>query len=206
MAVPADALTTRQKVKDYLSISGSDYDTVIDNLITYVTSFIKGFCGGRNFLAADYIEYKESIRGRRIIFCNQRPVNSITKVEYRSGTPLAPVWVEYNGNGWLPYLPQGYIKFYSQLPTISQGFRVTYNAGYLIDFANEFDNTKHTLPAEITLVATELVAKEYNTRKAIGIFSESTEGQTINYSSKSRELDDNHKNILASYKLYRIAK
>lgn len=206
MSVPTDALTTRQKVKDYLSITDTNSDAIIDNLITYITSFIKGFCGGRNFLAQDYIEMYDSFRGRRSIICNQRPINSVSLVEYRSGTPTAPVWVTYNANGYLPYLGAGFIRFYSQLPEVAQGFRVTYNAGYLIDFTNEFDPTKHNLPAEVCLVATEMVAKEFNTRKAIGIYSEATEGQNIVYSSKTHEMEDNHKNILASYKLYRIAR
>lgn len=204
--VPPNALTTRQKVKDYLSIDDTDSDTIIDELITSATQFVQSYCGGRAFLAADYIEIKDSYRYRRSIFLNQHPANSVTKVEYRSGTPTAVVWVIYDANGYLPYLNEGYVKFYARLPEISQGLRITYNAGYLIDFTNEFDPTMHTLPEDLTLVCTEIVAKQYNTRKAIGILQETTEGQSVSYSYKARELDDMHRTILNGYKQFRIAR
>lgn len=203
--VPLDALTTRQKVKDYLSISDSTGDTIIDELITQVTAFIKNYCGGRNFLAADYVEMYDSFRYRRKIFLKQRPVNSITTVEYRSGTPTSVVWVVYNADAYLKYLDEGYVHFYAQLPEVHLGLRVSYNAGYLIDFTDEFNVVHHTLPQDITMVANELIAKVYNTRKAAGLLQESTEGQSLSYSFKSRELDDNSRNILAQYKLFRVA-
>lgn len=203
--VPTDALTTRQKVKDYLGITDAGTDTVIDELITYVTQMIKSYCGGRNFLSASYTEIYDSYRNRRSIFLKQRPVTSVSVVEYRSGTPTTPVWVTYNADGYLTYLEEGYIKFYAKLPEISQGLRVTYVAGYLIDFANEFSAT-HTLPEDLTLVATEIVAKIFNTRKSAGILNETTEGQSVSYSYKSHELDDNSRNILSSYQTHRVAR
>lgn len=207
MAVPNDALTTRQLVKDYLGIATGDttYDTVIDELINYATAFIKNYTGGRNFLATDYVDMYDTYRGRRKIFLRQFPVNTVTKVEYRSGVPTAVIWLVYDPNSYLVYLKSGYIHFYGQLPQVSLGLQVTYNAGYLIDFNNPFDPTKHTLPADLTMVANEIIAKIYNTRKSAGILQETTEGQSISYSFKARELDDHSANILASYKAYRIA-
>lgn len=203
--VPTDALTTRQKVKDYLDITDTSHDTVIDELVTYITQFIKSYCGGRQFLSASYDEQYDSIRYRRKIFLRQFPVTAVSQVYYRSGTPSNVVWVVYAVDGYLPYLGQGYIHFYAQLPQVSLGLRVVYTAGYLIDFTNEFDPTKHNLPEDLTLVVTELCAKLYNIRKSAGILMESTEGQSVSYSYKMKELDDLHRNILAQYKVYRIA-
>jgi hypothetical protein len=204
--IPTDALTSRAKVKSYLGITGTDNDALIDELITYVTQFIKSYCGGRKFLAADYVETYDSYRTRRVVFLKQRPCNSITTVEYCSGTPSAVVWVTYNADSYLKYLEEGYIKFYAQLPQISQGFRVSYNAGYKIDFSQEFDPLFHTLPEDITLVATELVVKILNTRKAVGISNESTEGQSVTYSRVIGELEGRHVQILGSYKYLKVAR
>lgn len=201
-----DALTTRQKVKDYLSISDTNSDVVIDEAINYITQFIKSYCGGRNFLSQSYTEMYDSFRFRRKIFLRQYPVTVVSLVSYRSGTPTAIVWVPYDANGYLPYLNEGYVHFYAQLPEVHLGLQVVYTAGYLIDFTNEFDPTKHTLPEDLTYVATEMVAIMMNTRKSAGIITESTEGQSISYSFKARELDDNHRNILSGYKTFRLAR
>lgn len=197
------ALTTRQKVKDYLSISDTTKDTLIDELINYVSYFIQNYCGGRNFLSQSYVEIKDP-GGRTKLFLNQFPVTAVTLVEYRSGTPSTPVWVTYSADAYLPYLLEGYIHFYARLPLVPQGMRVTYTAGYLIDFTNEFSAT-HTLPEDLTMVCTEIVAKQVNTAQSQGIYSESTEGQSVQFDSKVHKLSDNHEEILNSYKTFRYA-
>lgn len=201
--IPTDALTTRAKVKSYAGISSTDFDTVIDELITYVTAYIKSYCG-RQFKAASYIEIYDTYQGRKKLFLRQRPVNSITTVEYRSGTPTSPIWNTYSADSYLKYLEEGYIHFYGGLPGISQGLRVTYNAGYLIDFTDEFNSAAHTLPEDITLAATEICAVILNKRKSQGISSETTEGQSITY--ETPKLSDHQRNILGKYKMLRIAR
>lgn len=204
MTIPTDALTTRQKVKDLLGISDTTADTVIDELITYWTQFIKTYCGGRKFLIADYVEVKDTPNGNKI-FLNQRPVNTIATVEYRAGTPSNITWITYSADNYLKYLGPGYIQFFQKFIPVPQALRVSYNAGYLIDFTNEFDATKHTLPFDLTGVCTELVSRSYNLRAAHGLYQESTEGQSVTYSTKTHELTDDHENVLNSYKMARIS-
>lgn len=201
--IPTDALTTRQKVKDFAGITDTASDTVIDELITGVTMFIKNFCGSRNFLSASYVDTYDTYRNRHKIFLKQVPVISLTTVEYRSGTPAVPIWNTYDVNSYLPYLSAGYIHFYGALPQVPQGLRITYTAGYLIDFANEFTST-HTLPADLTMAASEMCATMLNTRRSGGITAEATEGQSVTYDYK-HALSDTVANILSNYKMYRIA-
>jgi hypothetical protein len=202
--VPTNALTTRTKVKSYMGISVTDFDTVIDELITGVTEFIQNYCGGRNFLSQNYVEIQDTKHGRHKLFLKQTPVTALSAVEYRAGTPSAPIWNTYNADSYLLYGAPGYIHFYGALPSVAQGMRITYTAGYLIDFANEFTVT-HTLPADLTMAANEMIATILNTRKSGGITNESTEGQSITYDFK-RAMSDNVKNTLANYKLYRLAR
>lgn len=201
--IPTDALTTRAKVKSFLGITASDNDALIDELITYVTAYAKSYCG-RNFLAAALVEAYDTYEGRKKLFLRQRPVNSITSVEYRSGTPSSPVWNTYNADSYLKYLDEGYIHFYGLLPEVHQGLRVTYNAGYLIDFTQEFDTAHHTLPEDLTLAVTEIIAGILNTRKASGVTNEATEGQSITYAIG--KLSENTKATLDKYKFIRIAR
>lgn len=204
MAVPTDALTTRTKVKSFLGITDSSSDTVIDELITGVTAFIKSYCGGRSFLSASYVETYDTYKGRHKIFLKQLPVSAISAVEYRSGTPSSPQWVTYSADGYLPYFSTGYIYFYGALPQIAQGMRISYTAGYLIDWNNEFSAT-HTLPADLTLAANEMVASLFNTRRASGITNETTEGQSITYDF-NKAVTPQVSEILTSYKITRIAR
>lgn len=204
MATVDYALTTRQKVKDFLDLQDDSKNAIIDMLINGVTSFIENYTGGRRFASTSYVEVKDTYYSSQLFF-NQRPVITLTAVEYRSGVPSTPIWNTYNANGYLPYLAAGFIRFFTRFRPTPQAFRLTYTAGYLIDFGNELDPTMHTLPFDLTQVATEIVAKTYNLRLSQGIYQESTEGQSITYESDRYELNDDHKIILNGYKLNRVA-
>ena len=204
MAIVAYALTTRQKVKDYLNIQDTTSDAMIDTLINGATAFIENYCGGRRFMATDYVEVKDTYNSDKI-FLNHKPMNSVTLVEYRGGVPSAPTWFAYSANNYLVYLKQGFLQFFTRFKALAQALRVTYNAGYLISWDNELDATQHTLPFDLTQVCTELVTKTLNTRFSQGIYTESTEGQSLTYESDRYQLNDNHKVVLNAYKLNRIA-
>ena len=204
ITIPPDALTTRTKVKSYLGILNTDSDTVIDELITGVTAFIKQYCGGRNFLSQAYSEIKDTKHGRHKLFLNNVPVTALTSVEYRSGTPSTPIWNIYNVDTYLLYAGAGYVYFYGGLPEVAQGMRINYTAGYLIDWANEFTAT-HTLPADLTMAANEMVGTILNLRKSGGVTTESTEGQSITYDYK-HALTDSIKATLGNYKIIHLAR
>lgn len=204
MAVVTYALTTRQKVKDFLNIKTNDSDPIIDALINSLTAFVENYCGGRRFASTSYVEIKDTYASSNLYF-NQKPVITLTAVEYRAGVPSSPTWTTYSANGYLSYLPQGFLRFYTRFRPMAQAFRLTYTAGYLIDWANETDPTKHTLPFDLSQVCTEITAKTFNTRFAQGISSESTEGQSITYETDRYELNDTHKATLNMYKLNRVA-
>lgn len=203
MTLVSYALTTRQKVKDYLGISDSSKDTIIDILINGATDFIETYCGKRRFKSASYVEIKDC-NGQKRLFLNQYPVTAVASVEYRSGTPSSPTWVTYNADSYLKYLDEGYVQFYAKLPLVPQGMRVNYTAGYLIDFANEFTAT-HTLPFDLTQVCTEIVAKKVGLATSQGISSQSTEGQSISFDVTAKDLSSEHKTILSTYQAFRYA-
>lgn len=201
------ALTSLQKVKDALSISDTNSDTIIQQLINYNSMFAQNYCGGRLFLNQAYTEIYDTRKGSQKIFLRQRPVTSTQNltatdivVKYRSGIPTVPVWVVYDANGYLLYPPEGYLHFYGYLPLVHQGLQIAYTAGYLIDFTNEFDVTKHTLPEDLTWAITQLCMRDYNMRYAQGQALVMTEGQKIQYATKDKPIDNDVKNILDSYK------
>lgn len=197
-------LTTTAKVKAYLGITDTNSDTLIDSLVLGVSEFIAGYCGNRKFEQQTFTEVYDTKHGRHKIFLKQIPVSSITSVKYRGGTPSTPVWITYNVDSYLPYLAEGYIHFYSALPQVAQGMQIVYIAGYLIDFDNETDAGLHTLPADLSMAATDIIGTILNTRKAGGVTNESTEGQSITYDFK-RAMSQSTKIILDRYKIFHIA-
>lgn len=199
------ALTSRQKVKDYLGITDTSTDAFIDALINQATDFIENFCGARRFLSTTYSNEVYDSRRGRCIFLNQFPVTNLATVEYRGGTVSNPIWNTYTIDGYLLYGKSGFVKFYAMLPEVSQGLRFTYTAGYLIDFTNEGDLTKHTLPYDLTQACTALCAEEFNVRKTLGLSLLSTEGQQVRISDKARELAGNVMTTLRRYQNLRYA-
>lgn len=202
MASVTYAITTTAKVKALLNLTSTDAarDALIDTLVSAVTDFIEGFCGGRRFKSTDYVETYDTNNSDKV-FLKQRPATAITTVEYRAGVPSNPTWMTYNADGYLKYLTEGYVKFFARFIPVPQAIRVTYTAGYLIDFTNELSAT-HTLPFDLTQVATELAATMFNRRYAGGIDREATEGQLIIWSSL---LTDVQKSILKKYTLFHFA-
>ncbi len=202
-------LTTTAKVKLLLGITGSTNDSLIDMLVLQTSNFIQGYCGGRNFLSQNYVEVYDSqpnrgTKGGTVIFLNQFPVTAVTYVKYRAGTVDNPNWVTYNTNSYLNYLKPGFIRFYGVLPEISQALQITYTAGYLIDFAHETDLTKHNLPWDLCMLATEMVARKYQIRQAQGIKSMSVEGESVTFMDTDKPTQDQIA-ILKKYKVTRMA-
>ncbi len=201
-------LTTKTKVKLLLGITASTNDDLIDMLILNTTRFIEGYCGGRQFLNQNYVEVYDSApnrgtKGGSVLFLNQFPITAVTYLKYRAGTVDNPNWVTYNTNSYLNYLKEGFIRFYGVLPEISQALQVTYTAGYLIDFAHETDLTKHNLPWDLCMVATEIVARKMQFRQAQGMKSMSVEGESVTFGEDTATKDQLA--ILKKYKTTRMA-
>lgn len=79
MAVGAYALTTLQRVKDWLGLSTSAQDTTLERLIDAATARIETWCG-RQFLARDRVEMLNG--DSRTLRLRHYPVNSIRFVGY----------------------------------------------------------------------------------------------------------------------------
>src|SRR3972149_6886909 len=134
----------------------------------------------------------------------QFPVTEFTSLSFKGGTETVPTWTMIDPNYYtrddargMLYAHQGFVRGF-------QNLRVTYKAGYKIDFTTEAPAT-HTLPIELASVATEIVAKKFQLRNAQGIASETTEGQSItNARDEGGTLSEEQKAILGTYVRHRI--
>lgn len=186
-------ITTKEKVKALLNITEADFDDLLDALIREVTAFFETYCA-RRFIATDYVKIYDS--DNKFLFLGDYPINTFTKVEYSNGQLPTPTWTEYSNTSYYIYMPEGYLRFLADLGKRLQYLRATYNAGYLIDFDNETNETKHTLPFDITRVANQLVSRIYEKRLSAGKTSESIEGQSVSWSNA---MTQEEKTVLDKY-------
>ena len=196
-AILAYALTTVARVKTRLTITVNNHDTPLLYLINSVTDFIEGECN-RRFKETTYTNEVYSPQGGRFIILKQSPVSSVSSVQYRAGLKSNPTWTDFNTDDWelMEDGQSGMIEAYGLLHGTNL-FRVTYVAGYKINFTNYGDNNTHTLPADVTDLCERLVVRWFKRRESGGKQSEGLQGGSINWKD---ELDSEDKATLARYK------
>jgi hypothetical protein len=194
-------LTTKEKVKLQLGISGTTDDTLIDDIIAGISAQIETFCN-REFTEATYTEYFDTTDGNnQKLFLRNTPVSSLTSVQYRGGTWGTPIWHNFIADYYFLTSNIGRVAFAGKLPEEEDYVKIVYVGGYKIDFTHETDITKHTLPADLEAIATDMVCQSYNLRATGGIKSESTEGQSVTFGEMtSVEIEKK----LAPYRNYNI--
>lgn len=200
-AVYSYALTTQQRVKDRLAITGTNFDTLFLRLINAVTDFTEGECGGKRFLKTTYTNEVYSVHARKqeYVLLRQAPVSVLTSAQYRAGTPSTPNWTNFIVDEYelLEDGKSGLVRIYGGVPYGTNAVRFTYDAGYLINFANAGDNSTHTLPADLTDLAERLITKLFKKRESEGKAVESFEGGSVTW----RELlDESDQAIIARYR------
>lgn len=191
----SEDLTTKAKVKAFLGIGGATHDTLLDELIKNATASIERFCN-RSFTEASYTEYFDTEPVHKI-FLRNYPVASLTSVQYRGGTWGATTWLDLNVNDYL-LNENGKVTFAFAFPEAEKYIKIVYTGGYKIDFDSESDPSLHTLPADLTQIATEIVAQTFNQRTSAGVLTESTEGQSITY--KDSDVTKQYQSRLASFR------
>lgn len=192
------ALTTKARVKDRMKVTVTDFDTLLDRLISGATDFIESYCD-RRFLRTTYTQevYSLDTAYQKFLILRQSPVVSVSSFQYRGGTPDNPAWTDFLGSEWelLHGGRTGVIRLYSWAGGYNNNVRVTYQAGYLIDFANAGSST-HTLPFDLSDLCERLVIRRFKRREQPGVKQESYNGATIIFSD---ELDNDDKMILDGY-------
>jgi len=198
------ALTSKERVKAALGIDVASFDNLIDQYIAGFTGWVESYCN-RQFLEAKYSEIITAPEGASFLAVDNAPVTSVDKVEVAAGTPAARTWnevpsssyeLEYDGQTVVPaegspvqYSESGIINTYFRTVAIPNYYRVTYTAGYKIDWTAETDATKHNLPRVLTDLATRAVSKLYSKRKSEGKDSEQFEGGSITWEKVLPEQD-----------------
>ncbi len=187
----ATAITTIAKVKDYLGIGGTTYDTFFTELIAEVQADIESKTG-RHFPIVELTEYYDG-DGTRELFLNYRPITSVTNLyddterAYGAGTEIA-------STGFVIYSNKGIIRLVNDLcfNRSDQNIKIVYKTGW------------STIPEDIEKVAIEMVARIFRAsnkgNKDLGVESrkegEGTVGLiTENYLPGHEEVIEKYRDI-----------
>ena len=161
-------LTTTDKVKSYLGITSTDYDTVLGELVDNVDSFIKHFIE-RDFSNAEYTEYHDG--GVKEIFIKEYPIDDTATITvyYNGNVQSDPNWNEIDASNYTVYYDEGVVRHAGKFPAGKRNIKIVYTGGY------------STIPDDIELLAKQLVAKAFEQRKAQGKATETIESTTIDW-------------------------
>ncbi len=187
------ALTTLQRVKDRIGITGSNLDALFIRLINAMTDHIESQCGGRRFLSTSYVneQYSISASGQQeYLVLKQAPVTAIASFQFAIGLPPNKPYQEF-----LPTLYElveggksGMIRVYGGMVRGTNVVRVSYTAGYLVDWPNAGSPT-HTLPADLSDLCERMVIKIFKRREAEGKAREGMNVSQIFWSEKTTPED-----------------
>lgn len=186
MSLSADALTTGEALKRYLSISSSDNDELIDSLIDAVSAQFNSYTG-RKLAARDYSHDSQDQAydpdnailngsGHGQLLLPQYPVVSLSSLEM-DGLALsqAPAnsqsgWVLDQGAGLITLLDQVFSKGVANI-------RLAYRAGF------------ETIPADLAQAALEQAATRFQESAEghgrLGISARTLADGSLSYSAKA---------------------
>jgi len=151
----ATAIVTLSDIYEFLSVSGSSDDTLIQNLIDRKTQEFETYCQLDSFYVNDYVEYYDG-DGAPYLFVKNHPINSITEIasdsDWTWGTDTVIDSSDYR------IVEKNHIAYKSYFNEGLQNIKVSYNAGYSV------------IPLDIVEALIEEVTRIYHRRKEIDVF------------------------------------
>jgi len=174
MTLIAWGLTTTARVKSRLDIASgtTTWDTLFERLIASATDKIERLAGGRRFLSTTYTNevYSGGDGQQTMITLRHFPVTALSAVSYRAGTPDTPAWTAFGASEYelLNDKEPRRVRIYNAVYKGQNNIRVTYTAGYKIDFTDETTIANHTLPFDVEDLCQRIVAWEWKRRDAEG--------------------------------------
>jgi hypothetical protein len=187
MGLKTYALTTVARTKAFAGISGSSYDTLLENLINSVTEYIEKRLGRRVKQTAYTNEVYNCDDGQTIKLKNF-PVSGTFKLEVRDSALNEDDWEEVDAEYYYVDNNSGLIKTMSgyKLPKGIALVRVSYTAGYNFDNAATF--LSDTQGGDIEYAAWKLVTDAFMNRKSSqGVTSERIGDYSVSFAKTAME-------------------
>ena len=178
-------MITAEDFKDYISLTVSDYDSVIDVLISGAVGWIEVMVNNKikEATVEEYFDGDE-IDGD-IYLDNNLNLKDLTVEHGSDGN-----WVALPDTEYVFYKDQGIVRLKSVRPG-ELNYKVSYKAGF----------TDTDAPDNLKLAILKLVGKLWNQRKSDGIKTESLGDASISW---EEHLTPDIASILSRYKMYSL--
>lgn len=199
------ALTQVNDVKSIIDIASTTttWDQTFIELINGATVWMENYCGRTRFGHTTLPVYTDETYdsffaptddGKQYwLYVRNWPVVTWTTIAYRSGTST---YTTFDSTSYETYDDEGGIYFYGAMPRGKKIVRLTYSAGYTINWTTQ---SSHTLPHDLTYACRKIVLAAFNKRKSLGIKNESIGSWSVGY-DEIVAADEEVKNILSTYK------
>ena len=172
------SLTTLSTVKEYLGLTGTGEDVLLNRLMDWATDFIHSHCG-RIFPQGGYDEYIDG-DGTETLLSHQFPILSVNSLEVDG--------IVKGSTSFVLYSPLGLLKLKSGVfPRGKKNVRLQYTAGYA------------TIPKDVEQACIELVALRYYDRGRERLGVASKEGTAF-----ISQLPQEIRQVLDLYKRYGV--
>jgi hypothetical protein len=187
--------TSVQNVKEDLGITTMDYDNSLQRAIKSMSRYIESVIGYTLDRKAVTERFDLGVNANAgTIYLGYRPVNSVTSIDIVVGASSE----ELDASEYFVYPDHVKLNRYS---IGNQTLEIVYNAGYLIDWANQDDPTKHNLPDDIEDVCRQLVIQRYNRRDGKELKAETIGSWSRQFALSSDKGDALIKDVLKYYAL-----
>lgn len=154
-------IITLQELKDYLEITSTDKDTLLQKLVDASSDFVKDYTG------YEWVEteYRETIDGpgSNSVVLSQRPVQDLTSVKIDSTELTSDKYVVYENEAIVT-------RKYENFPQDLQNVEVQYTAGYT------------SVPEDIKQLCSDLVQVKMNSKEYEGLDAYSIGDEDIKFS------------------------
>lgn len=179
-------LTTKDKVKSLLGITGSSDDTFIDELIANFSAFVEAVTN-RKISQVSITQYFNG--GETNIFLSNLPVISLTSLKQNIGTQAVPNWQTIAAGDYTIYFNTGLIRHVSVFPSGSRNIEAVYSTGFV------------TIPDDLELLCKQLVARMFEQRRAQGKSNENIGEGGVGWTTV---LTEEQKAIISKYRKYHV--
>ena len=203
----AYVLTTVARLKAFIGVTVTTYDSVFEVIIDSVTDFIESECD-RRFKKTAYTDTIVNGRGSSELNLPQFPiVSGETFALYHrdSGTYGGNTWTEVSSNDYRKDEGAGIVNAIGAFYKGFQNYKIAFTAGY------DFENVTGTLKtlasvglSDLEMTAWKLCNRAFNDRKSSGNISKM---KLYNYDvtfSKEAYNDDEIKEVLSKYKRFTV--
>jgi len=180
MAVADNALTSVSALKDYLGITGTEKDDLLESIINRVSDIIENYCG-RTFKETTYTEEEYDGTGSDELLLENYPLTSSSiTLEKRDTLSNSDNWSTIDSENYFVYTDEGKIKYLTNIfQEAPKHYRVTYTAGY------------SPIPDDLEEAALQLCKYIYNNKRSGGgKASESLGDYSVTYMKQQGILED----------------